>query len=601
VLEGMVQDKRSIPGPGHYEPRRTSKGDSSVTVDTEVSLTATKRFVADSGPSRDTSLRDYAITGPWASYPTARSSTAALQAVSPGSNGPGPDDIPGSVGWQILSTKKNSPIAPFGKAGRFRRPSSANSTPGPGAYSTTSGSFKGTDREPTSKGASGWSMGLKLKSTIQNGLALDTPGPEYDAHKALEIGGGHLNLSHSAAMAKGLRLKPPRDNGVPGPGFYKVGGSLGAQKLSQHGNQPTIHFTKKLRASDMPDGDPVFISRQHGADRLGRASPGPAMHVGRLTSKGSSFLGGASGAPVVAFTKDKKLRPHSKEGFYNPKNPGPGAYSPTHDSMGKQALSNRPTASSVPKISMEREVWDRQFLSAEHMRVEAQGKDSPGPMYHVAITSKSSASLAGKERGVRIGTGKRDSTVMRIMSPGPAAYSITREFERRPNSAPRKLVGAFGEKGTSFSTAIRPCLQTFDELAPRADLHLSSEIDRTLLLGYSSPGPGQYLNETQSSQLLTSFGKGQSLKNSKPTWRIGTGKRTQLGSRVRDAADEPGPGTYSIPTSFGKQTTSSAKTAGRVSMGKSLREKEAKVLLCHVPFMCGAQGLYPGTDMEQRD
>lgn len=68
----------------------------------------------------------------------------------------------------------------------------------------------------------------------------------------------------------------------------------------------------------------------------------------------------------------------------------------------------------------------------------------------------------------------------------------------------------------------------FDELAPRGDLYLSRSIDQTLLQGYESPGPGQYINGTESSQLLTSFGKGSTISNSEPTWKIGTSKRIMV-------------------------------------------------------------------------
>jgi hypothetical protein len=68
-------------------------------------------------------------------------------------------------------------------------------------------------------------------------------------------------------------------------------------------------------------------------------------------------------------------------------------------------------------------------------------------------------------------------------------------------------------------------MQEYDELAPSGDLYLSKSIDQTLLQGYDSPGPGEYLNGSKSAQLLTSFGKTVSIKNSSPTWKIGTGKR----------------------------------------------------------------------------
>jgi hypothetical protein len=71
-------------------------------------------------------------------------------------------------------------------------------------------------------------------------------------------------------------------------------------------------------------------------------------------------------------------------------------------------------------------------------------------------------------------------------------------------------------------------MQEYDELAPSGNLHLSQSIDQTLLQGYDSPGPGEYLNGTQSAQLLTSFGKTSSIKNCSPTWKIGTGKRPSM-------------------------------------------------------------------------
>ena len=157
----------------------------------------------------------------------------------------------------------------------------------------------------------------------------------------------------------------------------------------------------------------------------------------------------------------------------------------------------------------------------------------------------------------------------------------------------------------------------FDELAPRGDLYLSRSIDQTLLQGYESPGPGQYINGTESSQLLTSFGKGSTISNSEPTWKIGTSKRIMVSllssfyssfllpfrlcpplslsssisnsfslisyrcclifllyndntsvlffpvgilqmSAPRGSEGQPGPGAYSSPSSMGKQAVSAA-------------------------------------------
>jgi len=240
-----------------------------------------------------------------------------MMAVSPSSSGPGPNDIPGAVGRQALSTKRNSQIAPFGTAARFTSHSKDDSSPGPGQYEVTAIQAMGS----LTTGNPSWSMGKKLENSIYKSLPLDVPGAEYDAHKTVEIG-GHMNLSHSAAMDHAPRSNALKDNGVPGPGLYNSSTSLGTQSLSRNRNEPKIHFTKKLRTSDMPHGDPVFISRQHGGDRLGRGSPGPAVHVGRLTSSGASFIGGnlhtsyGSKTRTIGFTKDRKLRPHSTEGFW---------------------------------------------------------------------------------------------------------------------------------------------------------------------------------------------------------------------------------------------------------------------------------------------
>ena len=368
------------------------------------------------------------------------------------------------MGAQCLSTKRNGPKATFSTAERFKgNKSEEQAQPGPGSYQISNIDGMGKNKVPVGKGSQSWTLGAKLESSIYKSMAVDTPGAEYNAHKTVEIG-GHLNLAHSAALDKAPRPNIVEDNGVPGPGFYKAASALGQQMLSHSKSEPGIHFTKKLRNSDMPDGDPVFISRSHGSDRLGRASPGPATHVSKLTSSGGSYIGGhfttsyGSKTRPISFPKEKRLRPASTEGFNNPNNPGPGAYK-TSSSMGKQSLSNHPSSSSAHKTTMERGVWHKNYLSAEHVRVEAQGKESPGPMYDVAVTSMGSSMIAGSKRGKRFSTGARDATDARISSPGPAAYTVLRDFDVRPQSAPRKLLGKSAQKGPSFSTEERPCLK----------------------------------------------------------------------------------------------------------------------------------------------
>ena len=204
-------------------------------------------FFVNSGPSRDTSLRDYAISGPWATYPTARTSTAAFVAVSPSHPGPGPNDVPGAVGAQCLSTKRNGPVATFSQADRFRYKD--EQLPGPGAYETTHVESMGKAKVSLMKGSPSWSLGIKLESTIYSSLPKDVPGAQYDGHKAIEFG-GPLNVSHSAAMDHAPRSSPIKDNGVPGPGFYKAQTSIGTQKLSQNKNEPRVKFSKRLKTSD---------------------------------------------------------------------------------------------------------------------------------------------------------------------------------------------------------------------------------------------------------------------------------------------------------------------------------------------------------------
>ena len=486
---------RSTPGPGQYDPKKTAKGAANATGDPSGSHTVTTHgFSADrscacdcalpagarrksvvltarwadvphSGQSRDVSLRDYATTGPWATYRTARSSDAALANVT--ARIPGQNEIPGAVGPQALSTKANAPIAPFGTAQRFGRTAAQiDETPGPGTYDTTNVQGVGKGKIVLTADMPSWSLGKRLESSILQsmGSGVDTPGAEYDAHKAKAIG-GTLSLSQKAVMGKAQRTDLVKVSNVPGPGFYKTTGSLGNQMLSQYKSEPRIQFTKKLRTSDMPNGDPVFISRQHGADRLGRSSPGPSVHMARLTSTGASYIGGnmttsyGSKTRTIGFTKEKKLRPVSTEGFNNPNNPGPGQYKTT-SSMGKQTLSKNPSAGSAHKTTTERDVWPKQFLSADHLRVEAQGKDSPGPIYDQSVTAKGGSMIADSKRGAPFGTSTRDATLVRITSPGPAAYSVKREFDdNRPKSAPRKLQGLFSQRGVSFSTEQRPCLQ----------------------------------------------------------------------------------------------------------------------------------------------
>lgn len=65
--------------------------------------------------------------------------------------------------------------------------------------------------------------------------------------------------------------------------------------------------------------------------------------------------------------------------------------------MGSQFLSTTPNTSGVPKTTMERDKWQKVFVSAAHTRFDA-GVDSPGPAYFVDTNSRGGDTLG---RGTR--------------------------------------------------------------------------------------------------------------------------------------------------------------------------------------------------------
>ncbi|KAJ1478309.1 hypothetical protein T484DRAFT_1904818 [Baffinella frigidus] len=545
----MGYDKRNNPGPGQYHPRRTAQGGQGCIGDAPGAHSVTTHGFSMGGSSKDFSVREAAVNGPWAAQAPDRDSS--MHCFLEG--GLRLHDSVESMGKQLESTKRTNPIVTFPQSTRppiveaYREHGI-----GPRGYDLTQFDSVGSGKVALKEQSPAFSMMGKLAA--HKLFAHATPGP--GAYNALDV--PKTFPGPAVSMATSERPEVGRRGRAPAPGAYDSFNAVGLQQSSHRKTMPAFSWSKAELARQEEGVDPVFISSQHTAESRGRDSPGPQVYTPLMTSKGKGVVSRPPPGSGVAFATSKKMRPED-ECRVEADNPGPGAYE-SEKSFGKQARSSRRNPHGTITSTVRREHWNKVYMSKLHTDVDYRGCDSPGPAYLSAlVASNGDKIIGGSGRHNRIGTGHRiDLRLMEAATiPGPGAYDVMGmgDVVKRPETSvvdtqDRVEFNNGKVKGASFSTATRsPFFVQHDEFAPRGDMRINKEIDAMNCLGSDAPPATHYIN-SDVPYLYSTLGGLHPGLTAAPQTRIGTSKRyTSNGFLVAKAA-EPGPGKYATGSVF---------------------------------------------------
>eukprot|EP00283_Hemiselmis_rufescens_P001621 CAMPEP_0173471704 /NCGR_PEP_ID=MMETSP1357-20121228/78528_1 /TAXON_ID=77926 /ORGANISM="Hemiselmis rufescens, Strain PCC563" /LENGTH=602 /DNA_ID=CAMNT_0014440017 /DNA_START=41 /DNA_END=1849 /DNA_ORIENTATION=- len=471
----MGFDKRSVPGPGHYQPRRKRDGGACNVGESPGAYSATPHGASlGGGVSKDFSLSDCAQGSPWLTYNrqsvvSARKQLSDGTYANPTAFGEQPDSKKRSAGRPVIGT---DPIA------SDKPPANAGNPP-PNLYDLSRAGALGEQAVSTRPSAPHFTIAGRIEPPAPP----HTPGPAAYRHDEAAASGGYYDTSRRAVMDRAERGTMPSSSAsvLTGPGLYATEGSLGAQTGA--GSPPN--------AGD-DDGDPVFVSKRHVQDKFGRAGPGPLAYDVRMTYKGITLLKGR-GRKGITFTKDKKDgdRPAGRG------TPGPNSYSlHSTESMGRQVLSSSLSCPGVPKSSMERANWNKVFVSKDHTIFDLQGRNSPGPVYFVDTNARGGTNLSklAKSKGNSFGKQpQRPASEAGTRTPGPGSYVLRGDFDAKADTRGSRPATSAGVVPTfNFAQELRACLKEFDEISPRGDQYMGQDAAVSQSLGLDAPGPGTY-------------------------------------------------------------------------------------------------------------
>lgn len=240
------------------------------------------------------------------------------------------------------------------------------------------------------------------------------------------------------------------------------------------------------------------------------------------------------------------------------------AVSSLRSGFGEQPLSDRSSAPAAGFGSSSRDAFAKQYASAEVDRAQARARgnidNNLGACYAVPDTiSKQVLSTVPSPPRVRFGTSKRAGMAEKTDAPGPGAYKLKPVMgdtvESTRSSAPRMKFGS----GTR-------------DQANR--LFISADHEKCQV-GVDSPGP--------SYDIPAALGKQQlSTKRSAGAFVMPRGQRF-VDCDVREAAQKPGAGAYTVPCTIGAgpggAPCPTKRNSPTVKFGTSTRDKEAKVFI----------------------
>lgn len=268
----------------------------------------------------------------------------------------------------------------------------------------------------------------------------------------------------------------------------------------------------------------VFLSHEHASALHASVSPGPAGAGALPSGVGKQPLSERPTAPAYMFARASRY-PRGGAALTL----GPGEYEGVTMGLGsKQRMSSHRTTPAYSVQKSTRETEDKRFVSADVARLKA-GRHSPGPAAHdlrSPTLGKQSLSTRKTSPSFQFGSSKRfvyAHTVRSQTLPGPGAYSTPvgssgRQIEGKRENEPRTGFG----KGTR---------------AAQEKVFISDAHSRLSTGGLHSPGPQAYGNR------FGSVGRQQeSTRRSAAQWAFG--KADRWGPQPNPAHGVPGPGRY---------------------------------------------------------
>jgi len=238
----------------------------------------------------------------------------------------------------------------------------------------------------------------------------------------------------------------------------------------------------------------------------------------------------------------------------------------TRTTFGDQPLSVKASAPCFGFGSSSREVAQKVFVSQEHTALATAGKQSPGPAKYTLP-----ASVGGKQPDGRKGD--------------PPVWSFGTAQRFRSGTAPEKPDGRYGNNPGPAHYAVPPAsvgpqvlgrfksepLMGFGTAERKhvRKVFVSQQHNITDMYGMASPGPATY-------GLPSTLGKQElSTEKSPPVWVFGSGARTN----DKAGLASPGPAVYTLPQSVGPQPDSRKCRAATPGFGASTRDIRAKIYL----------------------
>jgi len=231
----------------------------------------------------------------------------------------------------------------------------------------------------------------------------------------------------------------------------------------------------------------------------------------------------------------------------------------TRSMFGDQSLSKRSSAPQYGFGSSTREHQSRVFVSPEHAKLAVGGNRSPGPAVY-QLRNSVGAQIDGRKNSApqwAFGTAERFNVTNRhINNPGPGTYDSK---------------SALGTQATSQRTS-QPIFGFGSSTRENVSKVFVSEGHNKDKYGVASPGPAVYNQNA-------SIGKQESSRRAnQPAWVFGSTQRFQY-DHVKRAAGSPGPGAYSAHASVGPQIASTKASSPMPGFGSSTRAHQDKVYL----------------------
>jgi len=230
----------------------------------------------------------------------------------------------------------------------------------------------------------------------------------------------------------------------------------------------------------------------------------------------------------------------------------------TRSMFGEQPLSKRQSAPQYGFGSSTRDHQARVYTSAEHSKL-AGPRVSPGPAVYQLRNSVGQQVDARKQSSPQwaFGTADRFMREKRAQTaPGPGSY------DARSGIGPQTTSQCASQPNFGFGSSTR-------EVVSKVYVSEGHNKDK---YGNASPGPAVYTHASAIGKQLSSKSRDQ------PSWVFGSSRRFQY-DHVKRASGSPGPGAYSLQQAVGPQVASNRSSSPSPGFGSSSRAQQAKVYL----------------------